>query len=73
LQKRDDEYETQHLVGTDEASGVVRDKRIYPIDLKGKFYKTMVKPVTLYGSEMLDSRQENRTEYEYVKVIEWND
>jgi len=33
-----------------EASGVLCDKRI-PMELKGKFYKSVMRPVIFYGSE----------------------
>jgi hypothetical protein len=33
-----------------QASGVLRDKRV-PQKLKGKFYRTMIRPAMLYGAE----------------------
>jgi hypothetical protein len=39
-----------------QASGVLRDPRV-PLKLKDKFYRTVIRPATLYGAECLPTRR----------------
>ena len=52
-------------------SGVLCDRRM-PVNLKGKVYKTVVRPALLYGAERATTRgQEARQEVNEMKKPRW--
>jgi len=53
-----------------ELSGVLCDRRM-PTDVKGKVYRTMVRPVLIYGSEAwtLRRREEERLERTEIRML----
>ena len=53
-------------------SGVLCDKRM-PVKLKGKVYRTVVRPAMLYGAETLATtkRQESRIEVNEMMMLRW--
>lgn len=54
------------------ASGVLCDKRI-PLKLKGKFYKTAIKPVMLYGAECwaTNKQQVHKMSVAEMRMLRW--
>jgi len=55
-----------------ELSGVLCDRRM-PVAVKGKVYRTVVRPVLIYGSETwaLKRREEERLERTEMKMLRW--
>ena len=53
-------------------SGVLCDKRM-PVKLKGKVYRTVVRPAMLYGAETwaTTKRQESRIEVNEMRMLRW--
>ena len=53
-------------------SGVLCDSRM-PVKLKGKFYKTVIRPALLYGAETLATTrgQEGRLEVNEMRMLIW--
>ena len=53
-------------------SGVLCDKRM-PVKLKGKVYRTVVRPAMLYGAETwaTTKRQESRFEVNEMRMLRW--
>ena len=53
-------------------SGVVCDKKM-PVKLKGKVYRTVVRPAMLYGAETwaTNKRQESRIEVNEMRMLRW--
>ena len=53
-------------------SGVLCDRRM-PVKLKGKVYKTVVRPALLYGAETWATTrgEESRLEVNYMKMLRW--
>ena len=53
-------------------SGVLCDTRM-PVKLKGKVYRTVVRPAMLYGAETLATtkRQESRIEVNEMRMLRW--
>ena len=53
-------------------SGVLCDKRM-PVKLKGKVYRTVVRPAMLYGAETwaTTKRQESRSEVNEMRMLRW--
>ena len=53
-------------------SGVLCDKRM-PVKLKGKVYRTVVRPAMLYGAETwaTTKRQESRIEVNEMRILRW--
>ena len=53
-------------------SGVLCDRRI-PVKLKGKVYRTVVRPAMLYGAETwaTTKRQESRIEVNEMRMLRW--
>ena len=53
-------------------SGVLCDKRM-PVKLKGKVYRTVVRPAMLYGAETwaTTKRQESRIEVNEMRMMRW--
>ncbi|GJT31262.1 ataxia telangiectasia mutated family protein [Tanacetum coccineum] len=54
------------------ASGVLCDKRV-PLKLKGKFYRVVIRPAILYGSECwpITKAQANRVEVAELRMLRW--
>ena len=54
------------------ASGVLCDKRV-PLGLKGKVYRTVVRPVVLYGAECwpLKKSQAQRLRVAEIRMVRW--
>ena len=52
--------------------GVLCDKRM-PVKLKGKVYRTVVRPAMLYGAETwaTTKRQESRIEVNEMRMLRW--
>ena len=42
-----------------------------PVKLKGKVYKTVVRPALLYGAETTTSGQEARLEVNEMRMLKW--
>jgi len=55
-----------------ELTGVLCDRRM-PIAVKGKVYRTMIRPVLIYGSEAwsLRRREEERLERTEMRMLRW--
>jgi len=55
-----------------ELTGVLCDRRM-PIAVKGKVYRTMIRPVLIYGSEAstLRRREQERLERTRMKMLRW--
>ena len=55
-------------------SGVQCDRRM-PVKLKGKVYKTVIRPAMLYGAETwaTTKRQEKRIEVIEMRMLRWSD
>ena len=53
-------------------SGVLCDKRM-PVKLKGKVYRTVVRPAMIYGAETwaTTKRQESRIEVNEMRMLRW--
>ena len=53
-------------------SGVLCDKKM-PVKLKGKVYRTVVRPAMLYGAETwaTTKRQESRIEVNEMRMLRW--
>ena len=53
-------------------SGVLCDKRM-PVKLKGKVYRTVVRPAMLYGAETwaTTKRQESRIDVNEMRMLRW--
>ncbi|XP_068203576.1 uncharacterized protein [Palaemon carinicauda] len=70
----EDEVKHRIQVGWDNwraASGVLCDKRI-PLRLKGKFYKTVLRPSMLYGTETASMRKrEEEMDVAEMKMLRW--
>ena len=58
--------------GWREMSGVLCDKKI-PVKLKGKVYKTAVRPAMLYGMETLPVKKANATRMNVteMRMLRW--
>ena len=56
----------------EKCSGVLCDKRM-PVKLKGKVYRTVVRPAILYGAETwaTTKRQESRIEVNEMRMLRW--
>ena len=54
------------------ASGVLCDKKV-PLKLKGKFYRTAVRPAMLYGTECwaVKSQHESKVSVAEMKMLRW--
>ena len=54
------------------ASGVLCDKRI-PIRLKGKFHRTMIRPIMIYGPETASMRKidEKKMDVAEMRMLRW--
>ncbi|KAM7524737.1 hypothetical protein LguiA_014639 [Lonicera macranthoides] len=54
------------------ASGVLCDKKV-PLELKGKFYRTAVRPAMLYGTECwaVKSQHENKLNVAEMRMLRW--
>ncbi|KAK7258655.1 hypothetical protein RIF29_24237 [Crotalaria pallida] len=54
------------------ASGVLCDKKV-PLKLKGRFYRTAVRPVILYGTECWAAKgtQENKLHVAEMRMLRW--
>ncbi|KAM7518030.1 hypothetical protein LguiB_016992 [Lonicera macranthoides] len=54
------------------ASGVLCDKKV-PLKLKGKFYRTAVRPAMLYGTECwaVKSQHENKLNVAEMRMLRW--
>jgi len=54
------------------ASGVLCDKKV-PLKLKGKFYRTAVRPALLYGTEcwVVKSQHENQVSVAEMRMLRW--
>jgi hypothetical protein len=54
------------------ASGVLCDKRV-PLKLKGKFYRTTIRPAMLYGTECwaVKSQHENQVSVVEMRMLRW--
>ncbi|KAM7490942.1 hypothetical protein LguiA_033863 [Lonicera macranthoides] len=54
------------------ASGVLCDKKV-PLKLKGKFYRTAVRPAMLYGTECwaVKSQHENKLSVAEMRMLRW--
>jgi len=54
------------------ASGVLCDKKV-PLKLKGKFYRTAVRPAILYGTECwaVKSQHENQVSVAEMRMLRW--
>ena len=54
------------------ATGVLCDKKI-PLRLKGKFYRTAIRPAMLYGSECCPTRAalERKFEVAEMRMLRW--
>ena len=55
-----------------ELSGVLCDRRM-PVAVKGKVYRTMVRPVLMYGSETwtMTRREEERLQRTEMRMLRW--
>jgi len=54
------------------ASGILCDKKV-PLKLKGKFYRTAVRPVMLYGTKCwaVKSQHENQVSVAEMRMLRW--
>ncbi|XP_027227544.1 uncharacterized protein [Penaeus vannamei] len=54
------------------ASGVLRDKKV-PLGLKGKFHRTVIRPVLLHGTERVNMKktEEKRMEVAEMRMLRW--
>ena len=54
------------------ASGVLHDRRI-PLKLKGKFYKTAIRPAILYGTEcwIILKQHVNKLRVTKMRMLRW--
>ena len=59
-------------IGHQKCRGVLCDRRM-PVKLKGKVYKTVIRPAMLYGAETwaTTKRQEKRIEVTEMRMLRW--